>query len=463
MKNKRVFIGWNGSDNREIAQKVSNALSAENYSPIVGGEWRESFTVSEEIIHQMNGCDFAIILIEKETRKNKKGEIISMGLNPNVMMELGYLLHKISDHKRIRRILIDMDPSELPSDLQGAWTVTVDKEEYSTEEEREKVLSDVARYIVKDFLDYIKTAHNATDKLDYFDNWAQNAQDIFLYTGDVRIADKLLYGMQAAIYSGDFDNLYKCLTSIKETLKLNDRFNDYSAVACAMAILNVFVVTRRLTQSPTEEQFYTLCEALDCTYERDIKDNDLKAWCEIFRTDKLELCYELYADAQNDTETKIEYYYIALNLCAKVHELIEKQTNKNSDKTDLKYSLIYRAFANRNISQLHKNLIELEPHKAEEHLRLQKEYCLKTLENRRELYEYYKGNSRENFLTMDFISQEYLLALAEQHKFEEDTAKRNKIARTAKTIYTQWSDRNAIRNMIFDKVTKEAEYFLFKS
>ena len=121
MANNRVFIGWSGKTNREIAKKVKDHLVSSGFPTVIGGEWQASFTVSDDIIHQMNGCDFAIILIEKEERKDKQGNTISLGFNPNVMMELGYLLHKLKDANRIRRILINMDPSELPSDLQGTW------------------------------------------------------------------------------------------------------------------------------------------------------------------------------------------------------------------------------------------------------------------------------------------------------------------------------------------------------
>lgn len=461
MRNKRVFIGWNGEENRRIAQRISNLLSEENYSPIVGGEWRTSFTVNEEILHQMNGCELAIVLIEKEIRRGKDGQIISMGLNPNVMMELGYLMHKISDPERVRRVLIDMDPSELPSDLQGTWNFMIDKDTYTTEEEHEAVINNVAKLIVQDFLDYMQIAQSATDKLDYFDKWEENSQDIYQYTGDVRIADKLIFGMQAAMYSGDFDRLHKCLLNIKSKLAKTDRFNDYPAVACALALLNVFVESRRLTQPLTDTQFLDLRDDLKCEYEEDIKEPELKAWCEIFRTDKLELCYELYACGLADPAKKKAYYLKALDLCDKVKSLIDMQLNNQvGGKSDQNYSLIYQAFTNRNISQLHKYLRELEPEKGEEHLRLQKEYCQKTLAIRFKLYQYYKRSSRENFLTMDFVSQEYLLALSEQYEFEDDPIEKEDIASTAQAIYNQWKDRNEIRNAILNKVKQESGNFL---
>ncbi|MEE0946972.1 MAG: nucleotide-binding protein [Acutalibacteraceae bacterium] len=466
MRNKRVFIGWSGKDNQEIATKLSCSLAENGYSSIIGGQWRNSFTVSEEIIHQMNGCDFAIFLIEKEIRRNDKEEIISMGFNPNVMMELGYMLHKISDPNCIRRILINVLPHELPSDLQGTWTDEVKKDSYDADDPKakDKALSKVATEIADKFLDYIKT-FKPTDKLDYFDEWEENKLDIFDYKGDVRIADKLIFGMQAAIYTGEFDELYRVLKNIKDDLSKLDRFKDYGAVACAMALLKVFVYSRRLSRPLTDSQFAELCEDLETVYEKDIPDADVRNWCEIFRTDKLELCYELYAGIQKDKTDKIELYYYALKLCHKILEKIEFQINSEvkddgTGKKDENYALLYKAFANRNISQIHKNLIELEPEKADEHLSQQKKYCNETFLNRKSLYNFYKSTSRENSRAMDLISQEYYIALVEQHEFEESIVERKKIQQIAKTIHNKLQDRAKVQNMILEAVKAKNTGFL---
>ncbi len=465
MRNKRVFIGWSGNDNREIARIISNMLTENGFSSIIGGEWRNSFTVSEEIIHQMNGCDFAIFLIEKEVRKNEDDEIISMGFNPNVMMELGYMLHKISDPGCVRRILINALPHELPSDLQGTWTDEIKKDSYDKDDRqaREVSINKAADEIARNFLTYIKT-FKPTDKLDYFDNWEENKLDIFDFEGDVRIADKLIYGMQAAIYSGEFDELYKTLETVKEKLTKIDRFKDYGAVACAMAVLKVFVDSRRLSQPLTDSQFSELCDDLETEYEKDITDKDLKAWCSIFRTDKLELCYELCARGQEDIEEKAELYREALKLSHKILEQIDTHLNSedvdSSGKGDENYALLYKAFANRNISQIHKILIELEPDKADEHLAEQKKYCKETFINRKELYNFYKSSARENSRAMDLVSQEYFIALVEQYEFEESFTEKKKIKQTAKKIHDKLVDRAKIQNMILETVKAKKTNFL---
>ena len=459
VKNKRIFIGWNGLENKEIAHKVSNLLSEKHYSPIVGGDERRSFTVGEEIIQQMNSCDLAIFLIEKEVKKSDDGNIVSMGLNPNVMIELGYMLRKVSDTSRVKRFLINMNPGDLPSDLQGSWAEVIAKEDYDENdiEKREEVLSSVAQKVVNAFLEYLEKEHDLTNKLDFFDNWDEFSQYIYKYDGNSRIADKLIYGMQAAIYSGEFLRLYNKLENIKIELSKKDPFGDYSAVKCAMAILKVFVVTKRFTCPLTEDMFDSICEDLEFEYEKDIQDLDLKKWCQIFRLDKLELSYELVAESVNENLKK-EYLYEALRLC---HEMLAKlDAQVESCRDDKYYASLYYAFITRNIYLIHEKLAQLEPEKVEEHNEKQREYCGKSLEVRKELYHYYKGDYRGTSVAMDYISQEYLLSLIEQYGFEDSDSQKLKIARTIRTIYNQWKERNEVRNMIFSKVTEKAAFLL---
>ena len=304
-----------------------------------------------------------------------------------------------------------MKPSDLPSDLQGAWSIDVKKKAYDPDDvvAREESLNAVVNAVTEDFFTYIRDVQTKTNKLDYFDNWDENVLDIYHYDGDIRISEKLIYGMQAAIYSGEYEKLYSKLGRIKDQLAKKDRFGDYGCVACAIAILDVFVVTQRLTKPLDAQQFDDLWEALSHEYEKNFTDKDLKAWCEIFRTDKQELCCELFAETIEDPEEKIEYYYDALDLCHKILSMIETHLESFVDteirQNDEKYALLYKAFSNRNISQVHKRLSELEENKAEFHREKQKEYCAKTLAIRKELFDYYHIEGRENFLSMDFVTQ----------------------------------------------------------
>jgi len=462
----RIFIGWSGEENRKLANLISDGLKKKNLSPVVGGEWSQSFAVSMDIIQQMNGCDFGIFLIEKETRKNSEGKLMSMGFNPNVMMELGYMLNKLKDPNRVRRVLLNMDPGELPSDLQGMWSFSVKKAtgEEKAAEENQTALQEAADTVVEEFSHYMENYRN-TNKLDYFDNWEENSRDILRYNGDVRISEKLIYGMQAAIYSDRYEDLLEALEMARVKIgRDGDRFGDLSAIRCAIALLNVFAVSNRLTKPLNADDFDTMSVALEEVYEKNMTDPTLKTWCEIFRKDKLELCYELYAAGLSDAEEKSDCLNEALSLCNEILVMIEKHINtaiKTEDgldtreKNDEMYALLYKAFTNRNISQIHKQLAALNPENAGEHREMEKKYCAETLQNRLALYNYYKENARDNTLAFEYISQEYLLALSEQCKFDEKEIVRKRNIRTVKRIYNAWKEHNGIRNMIFDKVTEE--------
>ena len=182
MANNRVFIGWSGETNRRIAEYVKHDLERDRFDVTIGGEWRKAFNISSDIIDSMNECDYAIMLIEKEERTDESGKIISRGFNPNVMMELGYLLHKLKNACKVRRILINTNPKDLPSDLQGMWSTPInylDDESSSESADPEEKLNDAAEKIVTDFFDYIKNDPDANNKLDYFDDWEDNVREIY--------------------------------------------------------------------------------------------------------------------------------------------------------------------------------------------------------------------------------------------------------------------------------------------
>lgn len=465
MENKRVFIGWNGDENKEVAFRISNFLSAANFSPIVGGEWKKSFTVSEEIINQMKFCEFAIFLLEKEVRKDENGTVLSIGLNPNVMMELGYMLHKVKNPNHTRRILVDLEPKDLPSDLQGTWTVAIKKDKYTTEDEREEALTKFAREIADDFLNYIKDLDVEPQKLVYLDKWMDNAVDIYNYNpeGEKRISEKLIYGLQAAIYSNEYERLYDKLKEIRSKFsevteygKTKDKFNDYPAVSCAIAILKLFVETNRLTKTPNENLYDKLKTDLEVEYEVNIEDENLKSWCEIFRKDKLELLNEIYAAGDMDPEEKIYHYEKALEYCNEILNLIEIQVEKDHDPD---YALLYKGFIFRNMSQISKALVELEPEKKEEYLKFQEDYCHKSFEYRKNLFDIYNIGKQTELVSMDFIRQEYILALAEEYQFKEDYNQKREIRRTLNTLLSDWEEKNNVRNMIFNKIKNEVMSF----
>ncbi len=447
MISKNVFIGWSG-ENKEIAIRIGNLLEQIGFAPIVGGGKDTTLFVGNQIIEQMNKSDFAVLLLEK-TSKSENATV-----SANVMFEWGYLLNKFPESNRIRTFVINMNGSELPSDIAGCWSQRVEKPEWKTEEEKEQIFDSIAAEIFNSFVSYFKSANIHTNKLDFLDDWDENKSNIFNYDGVSYIADKLLYGMQASIYTGTMEQLYQALIRILNSNACHGRDLEY-VIKCALAIINVFITTKRLTCPLTEEKYISVTDELDISYELKIQDPDLAAWCKIFRIDKQELALEMYAESLTGDE-KAAVLFDAIDKALECIELIDAQVLRNP--SDSQYALAYYAFANRNIFQIYKKLYEIEP--KEEYLEKQKEYCTITLKNREELYNLYRMERNKTNVATDYVTQEYILALTEQYPFETNPAVLKKIEKKVSNVYRQWKETNNIRNMIFDQITKEAAKFL---
>ena len=117
---ENVFIAW--SKSRSLADSIACKLKESGINPIVGGGLPQDMFVGNQIVSQMDSCNFAMILIQK------KGEIGGVAeFNDNVMFEWGYLLAKLGNRK-IFVFLIDTSERELPSDLVGSWVMPVSKQ-----------------------------------------------------------------------------------------------------------------------------------------------------------------------------------------------------------------------------------------------------------------------------------------------------------------------------------------------
>lgn len=447
MSSKKVFIGWS-DENKLLADMIAVQLRQAGFMPIVGGGKDTTFMVSEQILEQMNESEMAILLFEKQPES--KGN----GVSTNIMFEWGYLLHHLPDPTNIRVFLLNMYNNELPSDVVGCWSQRIEKRPYTSETEKAQIFDEVAKAIFDSFFEYAQTAPGVSDKLGFFDDWEENKQYIFHYDGVTRITDKLLYGMQAAIYSDTYERLYETLGDIlKKKEDLNEEVS--RLVQCVKALLEVFVKTKRLTCPLEENDYDNIMDALEFPYEAKIRDSDLAAWCKIHRIDKQELATEFFAEGLTG-EAKREYLEAALEKSYECIDLIDAQVEAHPG--DSQFALLYYAFIYRNLFQIHKKLYALDP--KDEYIEKQKEYCAVTLEKRGKLYEHYLHDRNTNSIAIDYITQEYILALAEQLEFEESSVKIRKYKNKIQGVYRKWKERNQIRNMIFDKITKQAADFL---
>ncbi len=290
------------------------------------------------------------------------------------------------------------------------------------------------------------------DKLDYIDFWNENKAYIFECEDASLFENYLLYGIQAATYTiEETKELYLRIEDILKRKKYSNPQTE-SVLLCAQAILEVFYKTERLTKPLNQQDFYAIRDKLTVPYEKKISNSNLAAWCEIMRNDKLELAYEFYAENLQGGEKSI-ILNEALDKCKKCIGLLDTQVSKNPN--DKKFALLYRSYLNRNIAQIHKNLYNIGPN--EEDLNQFNKYILITFDNRKELYEYYQLERKTKTLTNDYITQEYILSLAEKYNLEEDLTKKQGIENEILSKYKQWTLQNDTRTMLLKRIETAIE------
>lgn len=436
--NKKVFIGWNG-ENLDIAKKVGNIIKKHGFIPTVGGGSSSRRFVGETVIDQMNQSEIAIIIIERVYLEKN-----AFKLSENVMYEWGYLNSKINDPEKIRIFLINTNIDDLPSDVKGYWVCKINKNAYSNYEEKEKSFNKVAEDISSVFLEDIsKIKQPNKDKLQYLVHWDEYKHEIYNYNGYSQISEKLLYGMQGAVYSNETEYLKESLDEMKcDSEELRAIKN------CVCSMLSVFNLTNRLTRNLTRGEYGELVDSLSVEYETEIEDADLRAWCEILRKDKLQLCYEFGAYS---FENSALYLKQSLKQGLEVVELINKQISHKP--TDKYYALLYLSFQYRNLSELYHLLNDFSP----------KEYTVNdeiyyrklTCDKRNELRRYYKQTYGDD-MVFDSLLQEYILSLIEYYPFVNDIDKKEGMYNTIQTSVEKLRLQIERKNYVFNEISDKA-------
>lgn len=292
-----------------------------------------------------------------------------------------------------------------------------------------------------------KITEEKIDKLDYLDNWEEYKSEIYTCE-DISMFDKhLLYGIQAATYTEDESKkLYNRIDYVLKEKQYSNAETE-NILLCVQAILEVFNKTKRLTLNLEEKDFKIVSEKLCKAYEEKISDSDLAAWCKILRNDKLELSLELYAATLKGAK-KVSVLNEALDKCKECIVMLDDQVLRN--KNDKYFALFYRAYSNRNISQIYRQLSELES--KPEYIEKEESFRIKTLNDRKELYNYYCMQYKSNSMTRDYIDQEYILSLAEQCQFVKDQNKKDMLIKEVNLKYNQWKTQYETRNMLFNKI-----------
>ncbi len=439
----RVFIGWNG-ENRNIAERIKYKLDEYGYEATVGGDSDSSRSIGERVTKQMDVCDFALIIIEKIPLDGTDGKF---KLNENVMYEWGYLNSRLNDPQKVRLFLINMTPNELPMDVIGAWATTVKKSQYSDEFERNSVFDSVADSISAQFINDIKDIKRKINKFEYLAKWESYRNEIYDHKGAKDISDIILYGLQAAIYFNEVQKLSDTLRNLHPA-----HSHEMAVISCAQAVLSVFTVSKRLSIIPKKKDIFPLIHALNSPYEESIKnDDDLRAWCKLFRLDKLELCYELMAQA--DPEFKDMHIKKAIEMSFSVIELLKERVAVNP--ADEYFAMLYFSYQYRNMAVLYSELCENDPdnHAKEQEI----EYRKLTCEKRDALYQYYGRTFSRDDMMYDCLLQEYILALAEMHPYITDQYEKYTAQQTIDSLMDDWEEKINCKNFVFNAIKEKVK------
>lgn len=287
------------------------------------------------------------------------------------------------------------------------------------------------------------------DKLDYIDFWDDHKDDI--YSDDISsFLKQLVYGLQAATYSGEetqklYDHIDRILKSGKPITA-----SARGVLNMVRAILSLFIETTRLSKPLTNSvAFEDIEKTLIHACETDIDDPEFAAWCRIFRNDKLELTYELYAAGLEGSQ-KEHYLRLALSKINECIDLITAQKDKNRD--DENYANLYLSYLNRNIAQVYSELYKLNAN--ENDLAISNEYIIETYKIREQLYNYFKNERKTKTITSDYITQEYVLSLGEKYDLETDLTEKEKIEKEIHNHYDSWKLQSETRDMLLTKITE---------
>ncbi len=275
------------------------------------------------------------------------------------------------------------------------------------------------------------------NKLYFFDYFEKNKN--IIYKNPARYYKEIFYGMQAAIYLGE-------MQSLKNAIEKNCPKNLKAEIRVVLSLvektMQIFIETDRLNKILTSG---TLLEEIKALSFEDVKDNELKEWCEIQRFDKLQIAYEKWAENPVNNERKLFLLAKAQDACENSLHLLDEQVRKN--KNDKYYALLYQAFATRNLYNLYKAT-------SVDGIDEYEKYLLETLNIRETLYNHYRQNRDESNLATDYITQEYLLSLVECYDIKTNGKYDVKHQEEFILLYEEFERQNKNRNAIFNIVKK---------
>ncbi|WP_375485453.1 TIR domain-containing protein [uncultured Mycobacterium sp.] len=278
MNNEAVFIAWGG--NLPLATAVAERLKQRGFSPRVGGTTDTGrytdLYVGHQILAQIRETTSAIVLAQSFTGPSI-ATTQKTDIRPNLMFEWGYLVAWFRFRPEDLYVyLIDIDRRDLPSDILGSWSETI---EFTNWE-------DTAQKIVDNFCAHF-TTHDATPSLAILAKWSEwrNWMDRQIEGKEqprpTFLARVLLHSIQPAYYHGE-------LSHLADVNKAARKFSDTPALLSARRIVSAACHFYDYTAREQRQwRIGELGQIRQTLAQRlpDCGNSDFMAWLELVRND----------------------------------------------------------------------------------------------------------------------------------------------------------------------------------
>ena len=412
-----IFIGWSGN------QSLANCLEKEinknkKYKAIVGGGKPTNMFIGEQVLTQINTCEFAILLVEKKPE----------GISGNLMFEWGYLMAKLTS-KKICTVLINCSTAELPSDVIGSWVVEMKLDRNEKSEE------DFAKEVAEKFTKMYQSDAD-TDFFSIISDW----ENCFFrirnntFVSDNEMCKYIIMGCLAAYYYDDNEELRNVVSKLVCTEEMRD------VMYFAIAYIDVFLFSENMMKPLTDEQMYNTKEAFETLLNRERKlSPQMDMILDMLCHDAYGLACALYLRDENLDKDSREYFeeYAKVNLLAVLEKVEEFQ--KITQKNECLIQLI-KGYICNDLSRFYERVGDQELHIA---------YLEKSVSQRKKLFHSVKTTYPHNSFLIKKVEQEYTIALSSQCRYVSNPIEKKMCVGKIKKSLEDWSkDYRSLSSLI---------------
>lgn len=416
-----IFIGWSG--NQSLANELGNEINRNKaFNAIVGGGTPTNMYIGAQVLEQIKDSDYALLLMEK-----KNGAI-----SANLMFEFGYILAKMPVN-RIFLVLINMESTELASDIQGTWVFKSKKFDRAVTSE-----ADFARELYADFVEF---EHNRllvgqSNYFDYIDRWEECFSDL---KTDSRIStndsEYIILGCLAAYYYNDYQELYDVLHKVNYDEAVSN------IVYFAKAYISIFLDSGNMRYPLNDDQMMTCREAFESLLERErTLSPKLDMILDILVHDAYGLASMLYLRNEELDEDESEYFSELCEMhCMEVFNLI-KQYRESFGEDNKVLMNLFDAYICNDLAKFYQRRNDTEKHIS---------FLESSVKSRKELFKSVQLLYPQNKFLIEKVEQEYNIALADQCRYMKDAVLKKMTVKKIKKRLDEWvTNYNALRSML---------------